>query len=315
MKYALISDIHGNLPALQTVLTDAEKQGVEQFLFLGDYIEDLPWPNEVVDTIRSLKSAVIIRGNKEDYLKNLRHEDRSGWIHEQFAPMYWNCRKLTPENYDYLVSLPSQAIIPAENGESIYLSHSSPVFYRRPRIEAFHSSSYLLKMKSSAFTHAEYIDYARRAVLEHPQAMGELAQYPNGVHAFGHNHLQWYMEIDGIYHVNPGSCGMPLGFEGKAPYIIIEQIANGWSITECNVSYDIEATIAMLRESELYAQAEIWSKVMIYQLRTGADYISFFIRYALALAEKRTGRAESPVSNEIWREAADTFDMIDLRKV
>ena len=42
MKYALISDIHGNLPALQATMADAKRRGVDCFVFLGDYIGELP---------------------------------------------------------------------------------------------------------------------------------------------------------------------------------------------------------------------------------------------------------------------------------
>ena len=54
MKYAIISDIHGNLPALEAVIADAEQQGADKFLFLGDYYRNLPLGNEVTDVIRKL---------------------------------------------------------------------------------------------------------------------------------------------------------------------------------------------------------------------------------------------------------------------
>ena len=47
MKYAIISDIHGNHPALIAALADVEKQKVDKTLFLGDYYMGLPWGNEV----------------------------------------------------------------------------------------------------------------------------------------------------------------------------------------------------------------------------------------------------------------------------
>ena len=46
MKYAVISDIHGNLPALKVVLADAEKQGADAYIFGGDYCLSGPYPNE-----------------------------------------------------------------------------------------------------------------------------------------------------------------------------------------------------------------------------------------------------------------------------
>ena len=314
MKYALIADIHGNLPALEAVMADANRQSVDHFIFLGDYIEDLPWPNEVTELIRSMKNATVIRGNKEDYLENLRHEDRGSWVSEQFAPIYWNCQELTLSNYDYLTTLPGNAVIVAPNGEKIYLSHSSTIFFRNPRIEPMHSSHYLRKMLESPLSQAEYLEYARQAVSNRPDAMSEITQCPKGIHAFGHNHLQWHMENDGVFHINPGSCGLPLGFSSDAPYTILEPTANTWNITECHVDYDVEATIDKLEKSTLYEQAEIWSRVMIHQLRDGRDYISFFLHHAMAVAKKYDEYAVYPVSNEVWHEAAKSFEMIDIYK-
>lgn len=47
MKIAIISDVHGNYPALLAVISDAIRNNVDQFIFVGDYIFDLPYPNEV----------------------------------------------------------------------------------------------------------------------------------------------------------------------------------------------------------------------------------------------------------------------------
>ena len=192
MKYALISDVHGNLHALEAVMADAKRRNVDHYIFLGDYIEDLPWPNEVTELLRCVENATIIRGNKEDYLENLRHDDRDGWTSEQFAPIYWNCRELTLDNYDYLTSLPDKAVISTSDGRNIYLTHSSPIFFRSPRIERMHSSHYLTEMMKSPFTHAEYLERTRQEVLSRSDVMTELAQCRKGVHVFGHNHMQWY---------------------------------------------------------------------------------------------------------------------------
>ena len=63
MRYAVIADVHGNHPALQAVLQEAKKAGAEQFLFLGDYMTDFPFTNEIVAVLRSLPHAVFVSGN------------------------------------------------------------------------------------------------------------------------------------------------------------------------------------------------------------------------------------------------------------
>ena len=54
MKYAIISDIHGNYPALQAVMEDMKGQCISGFIFVGDYCISGPWPDECIDAIRAV---------------------------------------------------------------------------------------------------------------------------------------------------------------------------------------------------------------------------------------------------------------------
>ena len=75
MTYALISDIHGNMPALQAVLDDARGRNVQHHIFLGDYCLGLAYPNEVLDCIRSINSKYVVGGNEEDAIAGLKNID------------------------------------------------------------------------------------------------------------------------------------------------------------------------------------------------------------------------------------------------
>ena len=63
MKFAIISDIHGNLPALDAVVADAKNNNVDSFIFVGDYCLSNPYPNECIQRMRDLDKKYIIRGN------------------------------------------------------------------------------------------------------------------------------------------------------------------------------------------------------------------------------------------------------------
>jgi len=93
---------------------------------------------------------------------------------------------------------------------------------------------------------------------------------------------------------------------------IIERTNGGWIITERRVAYDVENTVNCLKASGLYEQAEIWSRIMIKQLKTGGDFISHYLRHVEELA-KKLEYPSFPVSNEIWQEAANTFEMVNIR--
>ena len=62
---ALLYDVHGNLPALRAVLTDALSAGVRSFLLGGDYCLFGAWPHETLVRLRELDNAVWLRGNGE----------------------------------------------------------------------------------------------------------------------------------------------------------------------------------------------------------------------------------------------------------
>lgn len=77
MRYALISNIHGNMQAFNAVLEDAKYKSIDRYIFLGDYSMCLPYPNEVVELIRSIENKYVIKGNQENYLDILVKQDQS----------------------------------------------------------------------------------------------------------------------------------------------------------------------------------------------------------------------------------------------
>ena len=88
MKYAIISDMHGNLDALSAILKDCDNFNIDKHIFVGDYCGYLPYPNEVIETICSIKNAIVIRGNEEDYLIECAKQDQSTWTDGQFQAIY-----------------------------------------------------------------------------------------------------------------------------------------------------------------------------------------------------------------------------------
>ncbi len=309
MRYALISDIHGNLPALEAVLADIEHQAVDHILVLGDYVGDLPWPNEEVERLRSLPNATVIAGNHEGYMVDLHRQDASTWIYEQFAPLYWNYRTLTQENLAYLMALPQRVELPMPDGTVLSMEHVLPIHRMQPKVLPMHSSQYG-KGRPTPYTHQDHLTHGREAVLAHGEAAAWIARQPRGVQTFGHSHLQWHMEHQGYWLVNPGSCGLPTDHRPGAPYTILTYTGQGWTVEERRAVYDIDGTVAALKASTLFEQAEIWCRVIIQELRTGVEQIGDFLAHAVAVAG-----TPMPVSNQAWRRAADTFEKLDVWKV
>ena len=127
MKFAIISDVHGNLPALNTVIEDAEKRNIDGLIFVGDYCLNSPWPDECITRIRQLDNAYVIRGNEERYLENLVGKDPNTWLDGQMQISYWVYQKLSSENLNYLLSLPTNMSFSCHD-VSVNMAHSSADF-------------------------------------------------------------------------------------------------------------------------------------------------------------------------------------------
>ena len=103
MKIAIISDIHGNLEALKTVLNDIEKRNIDKIYCLGDIIAKGSHSLECVRLIKD-KCEVVIKGNCDLYYTS--DFDLSKMSEEDVNRINWNKSKLDKDAVDYLKSLP-----------------------------------------------------------------------------------------------------------------------------------------------------------------------------------------------------------------
>jgi len=307
MKYAVISDIHGNNHAFKAVLADAKAQGVDVYLLLGDYASSFPQGNDVVNAIRRLNPAVVVRGNGEGYFLALKGKKPQELTHEQFKPIIWAYNTLSQENLDYLLNLPESVTI-SDSGFTINLTHVIEFFYRDPRIELFWSLHFRTLMTNKPFTHKEYLQIASDALLSTPGVREEIHKLPKGVYLLGHNHMQFHMEYEGRLFVNPGSCGEPLDWDTRAAYTILTISDGGWQVDERRVEYDTQLVIDELDSSGYTEYAPEWSKIMKIEVCEAKDYFAQFVDHVMETGRK-FGEYQAPVSNGVWKEAIKTWNM------
>ena len=308
MKYAVISDVHGNIFALNAVLADARAQGVDRFLLLGDYTNSFPFGNDVADAIRKLDGAVAVRGNGEDYLANLQGTKPQDMTCEQFKPVYWAYQTLSPGNLAYMTALPETAAL-TDSGVDIYLQHAVWLFYRQPKIPYFWSDEYRKIAADAPLSRELYLSRAKEAILANPEAVAEIRALPKGIHLYGHNHLPFVMEYDGRVFVNPGSCGEPLDLDTRAPYTILTVENGGYNIEERRVLYDLQQVAQGMKSCGYCDYAPAWSKVMELELFSGKDYFMRFVLHLVATGEAM-GETGYPVSNEVFDAAVKTWEPV-----
>jgi predicted phosphodiesterase len=235
MKYALISDVHSNLPALEAVLADIDvREDVDAVYHLGDLVGYAPWPNEVVALVRE-RGIVGIAGNYDstvatDYkhcgckADSPRAEELS---HQSYA---WTLEHATPETKRALGRLPFRMDLRPAGGHKsrpqIVLVHGAPtlntLYWTEDRPDAF-----CLKM-------------ARAAGLKE----GDLI-------AFGHTHKPWHREVGGIHFVNTGSVGKPKDGDRRAGYVLVEAGEEIEGVEFVRAEYDVERAATGILGSDL----------------------------------------------------------------
>jgi Predicted phosphoesterase len=304
MKIALISDIHGNYPALLKVLDDAAANHVDQYVFVGDYIFDLPFSNEVTHLIMNLKNAHVIKGNKEGYLDTLAKENQEDWIYDQMSCAYQTFRDLRQEAFDYLVNLKEECFVPLDFGGKIYATHYLYGLEENTKAK-LSSSNYYKKMVEQQFTHEEFL-LMFNDVIKSDDFKRVIDTIDASVIVFGHNHLQSYGYCDGKLIINPGSCGLPYDFDNRVAYTILETSKNGFTVMERRVQYDIETVISASKRYALYDTARIWSELVFLTQRTGKNFSGRIFEIAYKIAASK-GEQSRFFSNETWKESYKIF--------
>ena len=312
MRTAIIADIHGNYPALMNVLKDAYSEHVDAFIFVGDYIFDLPFSNQVTQVLMEMKNAYIIKGNKEEFLCQMASEDPKYWI---FPCRNYTFRELTPDLHDFLMGLDDQMHIRLSPQVSVYAAHISPIYGKPPQgsVKKKYTNSFVFHqaMLEQPFSHAEFLteyhDFINSDI-----CMPNIRSIEANVIIYAHNHLQSYAYCGDKLIINPGSCGVPCDFDTAAAYTILEETSGGLKVIEKRVAYDVEAVIRQTKESTFYAEDKVFCEMVFLMMRTGRDYVPVLYDLARKIAAAKN---ENDVyfSKATYAEAGEQF--FDLYKI
>ena len=120
VRYLVISDIHGNLEALDTVLTVVEGR-YDKVLVLGDLVGYGADPNAVIDRVRELEPHCTIRGNHDKVAAGL--DDGESFNSVARSAVLWTYEALTPANREYLTKLPAG---PQAVDDLLEICHGTP---------------------------------------------------------------------------------------------------------------------------------------------------------------------------------------------
>lgn len=130
LKIAVLSDIHGNYTALQRCLDHAIDGGADTFIFLGDYVGELAYPQRTMNILYALKEkyrCFFIKGNKEDYWINYQKEPR-GWKEYDSTTgcLYYSYHNLSKKDLAFFQSLTPKDKLEFKGLPPLTICHGSP---------------------------------------------------------------------------------------------------------------------------------------------------------------------------------------------
>jgi putative phosphoesterase len=218
MRIVAISDIHGNTAALDAVLAAVDRERPDEILVLGDLVAFGPDPAGVVDRLRQLHSAMIIRGNCDRYLLEMT-EPRT---EPMWEAMWWAREQLGDDRMEWIASLPADSRLIVDE-VSVLLCHADPA------------------TDDGGFFPDEEDTFAKKIALAEETAV-----------ACGHTHQPLMRRIGNQVLVNDGSVGFPYDGNPKPSYAVLEisdgKVAKG---AIKRVKYDNESVAVALRAIDL----------------------------------------------------------------
>jgi predicted phosphodiesterase len=232
MKVALISDIHGNLPALEAALADIRTQGTDQVIFLGDAATLGPHPKETLDLLRAL-DCVCIMGNHDAALLDLARAAELQIGTSLFASLEWGQSLLNETDFAFLRSFRPTYELELGNTLSLLCFHGSP----RSNTDMILSTT-------------------TDAIMD-----GYFAGQPATILAGGHTHVQMLRQRGLQAIINTGSVGSafmePFLYNGTTPrlipwaeYAIVRAEHGGWSVELRRVPFDTESVCRALEAGD-----------------------------------------------------------------
>lgn len=282
MKLAVLGDIHSNHIALETCIRHALSQKVDEFLFLGDYISDCPYPHKTMEIIYEMEKRYpchLVRGNREDYMLNHRNHPKERWTYSSASGnLLYTYENLTERDLDFYERMDIKGIYVKDGYPSFCYCHGSLT-----------SSNELL--------------------IPHN---GNLEDIMSGLDVdlliSGHTHIQEAMMFGDKKLIHPGSVGLPWYYNGKTQYMILHGTKEGWREEFFQLDYDVDAVKKEFEDSGIMEKAFYWAKLALYTLYTGDDYSSPCLQLAMKLCEETEGAMTWPdIPEEYWETAYREF--------
>lgn len=263
MKIGIISDVHSNYRAFDACLEYFEKENVDYYLLLGDYVSDTPCPEKVMEMIYSLQKeykVLMVRGNREDYFLEDKLNDKGWKDGSATGNLLYTRERLTENDYRFFEELPISDKLVLEGYPSISFCHGSPASTRE--------HIYMDTETSDKWLDSTDTDYL----------------------IAGHTHQRCIYKHNGKTYINTGSCGIPISNATNAECVLLTSVDNSgltdWKVDFLSLPYDTKAVVEEIFTSGLYDRAHWFMNSNIQTLTSGIDRASYMVGKAYDLMGK-----------------------------
>lgn len=274
MKVAVFADIHSNYHAFNACFEDAKKQDVEAFIFLGDYVTDLAYPQKTMDLVYKINESYpcyLVRGNREAYMLNCLEGKANFQKGSKSGSLLYSYENLRQKDFDFFKILPIYQKIEID-GVKIEIAHAT---------------------KSSD----------RYYFLENDDLIDDVFNQMESHYLLtAHSHEQYIKTKDSKMIINPGSMGVPLHSNGLTQYAILTIINQEITCELIQISYDIKKSIEDQFKSGLVNYAKYWAISILYNLLTGDNVTIDLLNKVNSLAEEKNS---STKDESLWKQAFD----------
>jgi predicted phosphodiesterase len=232
MRIAILSDIHGNTPALDAVLNDIrERGGADAYWVLGDLAAIGADPVGALQRVANLPEACFVHGNCDRYLVTgerpgpaLEDAQRDSrlirYVAEVASSFSWTQGALTVSRWlPWLEGIPLEYRTALPDGTRVLCVHAAP---------------------------GQDDGWGIHPALSQQELASVLAGCEADLVCVGHTHWPLQLEVDGVRVVNVGSVSNPFPPDLRACYTLLEADASGYRLEQRRVDYDREAAIAGL---------------------------------------------------------------------
>ncbi|WP_053985064.1 metallophosphoesterase family protein [Niameybacter massiliensis] len=279
MNIAVLSDIHGNYIALKKCIDYAVSRNIRTFIFLGDYVGELAYPNKTMQIIYAMSTkyeCYFIRGNKEDYWIDYQNSGECGWQDKDSTTgsLLYTYKHLSKEDIDFFKGLPISQKITIRDMPQITICHGSP----------YKVNQKLLPNNDKTYEIMESLN--------------------SSIILCGHTHIQSKTENNGKMVLNAGAVGVPLYSNGKSQFIILHEVDKQWQEEFVSLEYNVEKVIEELHISGLNKRALYWCIVTENLLRNGNISHGTVLAKAMSLCNDEAGNCIWPdIPEKYWKKA------------